>query len=258
MVPLVPYVDEFKTRFGVRVSTAFGSTEQGPGIHSGWDTSSATWRSCGKPRFGYAGFEVRVVDEHDYEVGPGEVGELIIRSSEPWTMSLGYYGMPDKTSEAWRNGWFHTGDAFLYDPDGYFYFVDRVKDCIRRRGENISSFEIEAEVNAHPDVVESAAIGVPSDLGEEDVKIAVVTKPGSPLSPEELTDYLIQKMPRFMVPRYVEFVADLPKTEATLRVQKYLLKQGALNGATWDRERAQRIATADTRDREVATNADQR
>src|SRR5581483_12030792 len=227
-----------------RVSTGFGSTEQGPGINSGWDTSSATWRSCGRARSGYAGFEVRVDDEHDYEVGPAEVGELITRSSEPWTMSLGYFGRPDKTSEAWRNGWFHTGDAFMYDADGRYYFVDRVKDCIRRRGENISSFEIEAEVNGHPRVVESAAIGVPSDLGEEDVKVVVVTKAGDPLSPAELCDYLIERMPRFMVPRYVEFVDDLPK-------------QDPLNGATWDRE-AGRPASPVPRARKVASHADQR
>ncbi len=248
MVPLVPYIDEFKSRFGVRVSTGFGSTEQGPAIQTGWNTSSETWKSCGKFRSGYSGFEVRVVDDNDYEVRPGEVGELIIRSSEPWTMSLGYFGMPDKTAEAWRNGWFHTGDAFIHESDGSFYFVDRVKDCIRRRGENISSFEIEAEVNEHPLVLECAAIGVPSEFGEEDVKVLVVVEPGTTLPPEELTDFLLQRMPRFMVPRYVEFVSELPKTEATLRIQKYLLHENALNDATWDRDKAETTLVAQPRD----------
>ncbi len=162
MAPLVPFLDEFKARFDVRVATSYAQVEQGPALHvDGWDTRTATWKSCGRVRQGYPGFEVRVVDEFDYEVQPGEVGELIVRSSEPWTMSLGYFGMPEKTAEAWRNGWFHTGDAFTYDQDGNYYFVDRVKDCIRRRGENISSFEVEAEVNSHPEVSRVRPLGCP-------------------------------------------------------------------------------------------------
>jgi crotonobetaine/carnitine-CoA ligase len=237
MAPLVPYLDEFKARFGVRVTTSYGSVEHSVPIHAGtWDTSSATWRSCGKVRKGYPGYDVRVVDEHDYEVGPGEIGELIVRTSEPWTMTAGYLGMPEKTAEVWKNGWFHTGDAFTYDDEGNMYFVDRTRDCIRRRGENISSFEVEAEVNAHPLVAESAAIGVPSDLGEEEIKVLVVTAAGADLSPEDLTHFLIPRIPRFMLPRYVEFVPELPKTDATMRVKKYLLRDGAVNDATWDRE----------------------
>jgi crotonobetaine/carnitine-CoA ligase len=239
MVPLVPYLDEFKRRFGVRVASSYGSVENSVPIHvGGWNTSSATWKSCGRLRQGYPGAEVRVVDDHDYELGPGEIGELIIRTSEPWTMNGGYFGMPDKTAEAWRNGWFHTGDAFTYDVDGNFYFVDRVKDCIRRRGENISSFEVETEVNAHPLVSECAAIGVPSEYGEEEIKVLVVAKPGADLSPEELIQFLIGRVPRFMVPRYLEFVSEFPKTEATLRVRKYLLREDALNDTTWDRQAA--------------------
>jgi crotonobetaine/carnitine-CoA ligase len=239
MVPLVPYLDEFKERFGVRVTTSYGSVENSvPIVADGWNTSSATWKSCGKLREGYPGYEVRVVDDLDYEVEPGAVGELIIRSSEPWTMNAGYFGMPDKTAQAWRNGWFHTGDGFTYDADGNFYFADRITDCIRRRGENISSFEVETEVNMHPSVVESAAIGVPSEHGEEEIKVLVVAKPGAELSPEELIHFLIPRMPRFMVPRYVELVAEFPKTEATLRVKKYELRVDAINAATWDREAA--------------------
>ena len=239
MVPLVPYLDEFKERFGVRVTTSYGSVENSvPIVADGWNTRSATWKSCGKLREGYPGYEVRVVDEHDYEVQPGTVGELIMRASEPWTMNAGYFGMPDKTAAAWRNGWFHSGDGFTCDDDGNFFFADRITDCIRRRGENISSFEVEAEVNAHPLVVESAAIGVPSEFGEEEIKVLVVTKPDATLAPEELIHFLIPRMPRFMVPRFVEFVADFPKTEATLRVKKYMFREHAVNDATWDREAA--------------------
>jgi crotonobetaine/carnitine-CoA ligase len=146
--------------------------------------------------------------------------------------------MPDKTIEAWRNGWFHTGDAFRVDADGNFYYVDRYKDAIRRRGENISSFEVEAYVNSHPEVVESAAIAVPSELGEDEVKVCVVRSADSDLTPEALIEFLIPMMPRFMIPRFVEFADALPKTEATLRVQKSKLREEALNDATWDREAA--------------------
>lgn len=239
MAPLVPYIDEFKQRFGVRARTSYGSVEHSvPIAVDGWRTSNETWRSCGKVRKGYPGYDVRVVDANDYDVGPGNVGELIVRTAEPWTMNAGYLGMPEKSAEVWRNGWFHTGDAFTYDEDGNFFFVDRARDCIRRRGENVSSFEVEAEVNAHPLVAESAAIGVPSEFGEEEIKILVVPTAGADLGPEDLIQFLIPRMPRFMVPRYVEIVAEFPKTEATLRVKKYLLRDNALNQATWDREAA--------------------
>jgi carnitine-CoA ligase len=239
MAPLVPYLDEFKERFGVRVTTSYGSVEHSVPIHAnGWNTSSSTWKSCGKVRPGYPGYEVRIVDEHDYAVGPDQVGELVVRTSEPWTMNAGYLGMPEKTGEVWKNGWFHTGDAFTYDRDGNFFFVDRARDCIRRRGENISSFEVEAETNAHPLVAESAAIGVPSEYGEEEIKVLVVSVPDAELTAEDLVNFLIPRMPRFMVPRYVEFVPELEKTEATFRVKKYLLRDEPINAATWDREAA--------------------
>ena len=196
------------------------------------------WRSCGQMREGRPGYVLRVVDDNDEEVATGEVGELIVRCEEPWCMNVGYYGMPEKTAESWRNGWFHTGDGFKVDCDGNFFFVDRLKDAIRRRGENISSFEVEGYVNEHPDVAETAAIGVPSELTEDEVKVLVVRKPESTLTEQELVEYLIPKMPRFMVPRYVEFVDGLPKTEATSRTQKVKLRENAINEKTWDREAA--------------------
>jgi crotonobetaine/carnitine-CoA ligase len=239
MAPLVPYLDEFKERFGVRVTTSYGSVEHSVPIHAGsWNTSSATWKSCGKIRRGFPDYDVRIVNEHDYEVGPDEVGELVLRTSEPWTMNAGYLGMPERTAEVWRNGWFHTGDAFTYDQGGNFYFVDRTRDCIRRRGENVSSFDVEVETNEHPLVLESAAIGVPSEYGEEEIKILVVPVPDADLTAEDLINFLIPRMPRFMVPRYVEFVPELVKTEATFRVKKYLLRDDPINTATWDREAA--------------------
>jgi crotonobetaine/carnitine-CoA ligase len=235
MGPLVPQVEDFKRRFGVEVGTGYGMTEIGaPFASDGYRLANAT--SCGKVRTGWAGYEVRIVDEHDEPLGPGEVGELVVRTGEPWVINRGYYGMPEVTAAAWRNGWFHTGDAFTYDDDGNYYFVDRIKDAIRRRGENISSFEVEALVGRHPDVAESAAIAVPSEYLEDEVKVCVVRREGSELTHAQLVEFLEPTMPAFMVPRYVEFVDALPKTEATLRTRKIELRDDVLNERTWDRE----------------------
>lgn len=233
--PLYPEVGEFMRRFDVKVSSGFGMTETGGPINTvGWDVSN--WTSCGKVRTGPPGYEVRVVDEKDEDVTPGTPGELIVRTREPGGITPGYFDMPDKTAQAWRGGWFHTGDGFRYDEAGYYYFVDRIKDAIRRRGENISSFEVEAHVNEHPAVLESAAVPVASDLGEDEVKICVVLNPDATLTPEALISFLIPRMARFMIPRYVEIAAELPKTEATGRIKKYVLREHPLNDNTWDRE----------------------
>jgi crotonobetaine/carnitine-CoA ligase len=213
------------------VRTAYAMTECSPPIGTGWDISNPL--SCGTLRPGY---EARIVDAHDFEVPPGEIGELIVRHKEPWKLFLGYFGMPDKTVESWRNGWLHTGDAFRRDAEGNYYFVDRFKDAIRRRGENISSFEVELHVNAHPEVQESAAVAVPSEWGEDEVKVVVVRKPDSELKPEVLVQFLARTMPKFMVPRYVEFVGSLPKTDATMRVRKVELRVNPINENTWDRD----------------------
>jgi crotonobetaine/carnitine-CoA ligase len=217
MGPLVPQVEEFKRRFGVKIGTGYGMTEIGaPFVSDGFDLANDT--SCGRLKSGWAGYEVRIVDEHDQPLGPNEVGELIVRTDEPWVLNRGYFGMPDVTAEAWRNGWFHTGDGFRYDEDGNYYFVDRIKDAIRRRGENISSFEVEALVSQHPDITESAAVAVPSEYTEDEVKVCVVAKPDAEFTAQELLEFLVSRMPRFMLPRFVEFVSEVPKTEATNRI----------------------------------------
>ena len=231
MVPLIPELEDFKRRFGVRVSTAFNMTEISVPLHSeGW--TLADLESCGKVRPGY---EVRVVDADDEDVGPGRVGELIVRADEPWTLMAGYLDMPEETTAAWRNLWLHTGDAFRYDADGNYYFLDRIKDTIRRRGENISSAEVEMVVNEHPSVLESAAVAVPSEWGEDEVKIVIVLRPGETLKPAELIDFLSPRLPQFMVPRYVEVVTSLPKTP-TEKVRKVKLRQQGITPTTWDRE----------------------
>jgi crotonobetaine/carnitine-CoA ligase len=231
MLPLPPYLDEFRERFGVRVHTIYNQTEIScPIVSDGFTTGHYT--SCGRLRNGY---EVRIVDADDGEVPSGEVGELIVRAQEPWTMMSGYVGMPDKTVEAWRNQWIHTGDAFKVDGEGNYYFVDRFKDVIRRRGENISSVEVEAAVCEHPDVIECAAIPIASEWSEEEVKVVVVRREASELSAPQLVDYLAERIPRFMVPRYVEFAGELPKTP-TQKVRKSELRELGVTDATWDRE----------------------
>lgn len=235
MGPIVAEVEQFKKRFGVEVGTGYGMTEIGaPFVSDGYDLANG--ESCGIFRPGWAGYDVRIVDEHDQPVGVDEVGELIVRTDEPWVLNSGYYGMPEATATAWRNGWFHTGDGFRVDADGNYYFVDRMKDAIRRRGENISSFEVEALVVQHPDVAECAAIGVPSEYSEDEVKVCVVLHAEVQLTGVELVTWLEPRMPKFMIPRYVEFVDGLPKTEATMRTQKAKLRDNAINAQTWDRE----------------------
>jgi len=230
---LSPVIHAFGERFGIRMRTHYGMTEAGNVMSRRTVTDDSP--SCGRPRDGY---DVRIVDEHDYEVPVGEVGELIVRTEEPWWMNSGYWAMPEKTAEAWRNGWFHTGDGFRRDQSGDYYFVDRTKDALRRRGENISSFEVEGIVNQHPDVAECAAIAADMELGEQEIKVCIVLRPQADLAPEALIEFLVPRMPRFMVPRFVEFVDALPKTEATMRVQKVKLREDALNDRTWDRDAA--------------------
>jgi crotonobetaine/carnitine-CoA ligase len=191
-------------------------------------------KTCGRVR---KGFEARVVDEFDMEVPAGTVGELIVRADEPWTMNHGYNANAEATARAWRNGWFHTGDAFRRDEAGNFFFVDRMKDAIRRRGENISSFEVEAEIVAHPKVREAAVVGVPSEFGEDEVMAIVAPVPGAEIDPVELIAFLTTRLAHFMVPRYLRFLSELPKTP-TQKVEKHLLRNDGVTDDTWDRESA--------------------
>lgn len=232
MAPVPDDPGAFMDRFGVRIATVFNMTEISCPVWSRWDLGPKG--SAGRLRPGY---EVRIVDEHDEEVATGQLGEIVVRSSDPWKLMLGYWRMPDKTVEAWRNYWFHTGDAGFEDENGNYYFVDRTKDAIRVRGENISSMEVEAEVSAHHAVAECAAVGVPSPMGEEDVMVFVVpTAPGA-CDPSDLTRFLIPRLPRFMVPRYVTLVEALPKTP-TEKVRKHILREERDRHTAWDREEA--------------------
>jgi crotonobetaine/carnitine-CoA ligase len=172
-----------------------------------------------------------VVGENDEDLPPDEPGEIVVRPKLENVIFQGYYKREDATEEAMSGGWFHTGDRGSRDADGYFAFIDRLKDSIRRRGENISSYEVERVVNSHPDVAESAAYGVPSELGEDEVMVSVVAR--GELDPEGLVAFCEERMAKFMVPRYVRVTDALPKT-ATQRVQKFELRKIGVEGA-WDR-----------------------
>nr|WP_294501191.1 AMP-binding protein [uncultured Rhodopila sp.] len=230
IIPLGEDAPAIAQRFGFELVTLFNMSEVSAPIVSGPNPSLRG--SCGQVR---PGIEARIVDDNDCEAPHGTVGELVLRSDTPWTMSHGYHRNPEATARAWRNGWFHTGDAFRRDADGNYFFVDRVKDAIRRRGENISSFEVEAEILAHPAVQEAVAVGVRSEFGEEDVLGVVVTKPGQTIEPAELVAFLSDRMAHFMVPRYIRFVQALPKTP-TSKVEKHALRTVGVTEDTWDRE----------------------
>ncbi len=230
MTPLLKDIDAFKVRFGCRrVISLFNMTEASTPLITGVDLVDA--QSCGRPR---PGISARVVDEHDEEVPPGVTGELVLRSDDPWEFNLGYWRNPEKTAEAWRNQWLHTGDLVMRDAAGNFYFKDRLKDAIRRRGENISSFELESEVKAHPAIAECAAVAVPSPMGEDEVKVVISLFPDATLDAPALVEFLVPRLPAYMVPRYVEFRDELPKTP-TGKIQKMSLREDGVAGA-WDRE----------------------
>ncbi len=230
--PVTPQTVELAERYGFDYVTGFNMTEVSCPLLA--DVNTRAFGSCGKPR---DGMHCKLVDENDIEVPTGQQGEMILRSDLPWAITTGYNGMPDATARAWRNGWFHTGDRFRKDEQGNFFFMDRTKDAIRRRGENISSLEVEREVLAHKQVLEVAAIPVPNPSGEDEVMVVVVPRPGETIDPAELLHFLIPRMAHFMVPRYVRIVSALAKTE-TNKIQKAGLRKEGITADSWDRDAA--------------------
>jgi crotonobetaine/carnitine-CoA ligase len=226
----VAVLERFERRFGVQLIEVYGSTELGACLES--RPSGRRIGSCGRPAPQY---EVEIHDELGNPLPPGVEGEIVVRPKRPFSMVQEYWGMPEETVRAFRNLWFHTGDRGRTDEDGWFYYVDRLKDAIRRRGENISSWEVEQVVNDHEAVAESAAIGVPSELSEEEVLIVVVLKDAAELSPHALLDHCQDRLPHFAVPRYVRFADALPKNHAQ-RIQKPELRAEGVTADTWDRE----------------------
>jgi carnitine-CoA ligase len=234
LAPAVPahFHKQFTERFGFGLLDGYGSTE----------TNCIMGAPLAEQRPGtmgrlLPGFAARVVDARDNEVPDGEAGELVLRADEPFAFATGYFGMADKTVEAWRNLWFHTGDRVVREPDGFYRFIDRMKDAIRRRGENISSYEVEQVLVSHPAVENAAVFPVRSELAEDEVMAAVVLRAGAELAPAALLDFCQPRMPYFAVPRFLEFVDALPVTESG-KVTKYKLRERGITAATWDRDKA--------------------
>jgi crotonobetaine/carnitine-CoA ligase len=231
MVPLIPEYVDFARRFNVRISTSYGSTECGaPAIHP-MGTSIPDRRTIGKIKTEL--YEFEILDEHDKPVLAGEAGEICVRPKKPWITMLGYWNQPEATATAWRNLWLHTGDVGMRDFAGNVLFVDRVKDRIRRRGENISSADIEAIIIQHPAILECAVFPVPSDLTEDEIMAALVLKPDQSIDGSDLHRFLQGRLPDFMVPRYIDFLPTLPKT-TTGKIRKQELRQRAVTENTWD------------------------
>lgn len=233
IVPQLPEAAEFERRFALKATTTYGSTEANVPVKAHFDLPNP--RVCGRARDEL--YELRIVDELDNEVPVGKAGELCVRAKRPWILMAGYWNHPEWTAQAWRNLWLHTGDSLMRDAAGNYHFVDRLKDAIRRKGENISSMEVELEILQHPAVLEAAVFPVPAEGGEDEVMAVVVAKPGERLEPEALIRFLAPRLPHFMVPRYLEFADGLPKTP-TGKIQKYPLRERGTGPATWDRERA--------------------
>ena len=235
MCPLLPDLDAFTRRFDVRVATAYGSTEVNSPMSMPIGTKVTDSQVVGRERAGK--FEVRIIDEEDRPVPDGTPGEIAVRPLQPWIAMLGYWNQPEATARMWRNLWLHSGDAGRRDPDGTLYFTDRLKDAIRRRGENISSMEVEGIIGQHPAVLECAVLPVRSEYGEEEVMAMLVLREGKALAPKDLIRYLEPRMAHFMVPRYLDFVPELPKTP-TGKIRKAVLREAGLTPTTWDREAA--------------------
>ncbi len=229
-------VEQFEQRFGVAVLDVYGLTETGPVTAITWDERRPG--SCGRP---VPWYEVRVVDERDEDVPAGVTGEIAVRPAASHVMMEGYWCSPQATVEATRNLWFHTGDLARRDEDGFLWFVERRTDSIRRRGENVSAWEVEQVLAEYPQLLEAAVYGVPAELGGQEVMVAVVVRPGFEIAPEELLDHCTGKMPHFAVPRYVRFMDRLPRSHAQ-RVLKHELKAAGVDApGVWDREAAHHV-----------------
>jgi len=227
---------DFSERFGVQVTSLYAMTETFAVTMFCPDDPETKGASAGRPR-GLA--EIMIVSDEDDPLPIGEVGEICVRPCEPGIIMSGYYKMPEATVRDTRNLWLHTGDRGRLDEDGYLYFVDRKKEAIRRRGENISAYEVEMLVAKHPCVLEVAAVPVTSELSEDEVMIYVVCREGENVSAEELVRFANRNMAHFMVPRFVHFIDALPKT-ASEKIEKYKLKTWAEQNraSLWDREAA--------------------
>ncbi|MEJ8850421.1 ATP-dependent acyl-CoA ligase [Variovorax rhizosphaerae] len=220
---------DFRRRTGVQLLEGYGSTETNFVIATRPDAPRTGVMGWLQP-----GFDARVADTADAALPDGHAGELLLRADEPFAFATGYFGMPDKTVEAWRNLWFHTGDRVVREPDGAFRFIDRMKDAIRRRGENISSYEVEQVLLSHPSVATVAVYPVSSELAEDEVMASLIAQPGTRVDLAELVAFCEGRLPYFAIPRYIDIVDDLPRTENG-KVQKFKLRERGVTATTWDR-----------------------
>ena len=230
-VPMPEWKSGWEQRFGFPLYELYGLTDAGIPAYDSLDQPKRPG-SCGRI---IEQFDLTIVDHHDLAVPIGTVGEITVRGREPGLVMNEYWAMPEATAHAFRGGRFHTGDLGHLDADGYLYFHGRAHDAIRRRGENISAYEVEQVLTLHPDILEAAAIGVASELTEQDVKACVVLRPGATLTPDQIRDHCLANAPTFMAPRYIEFLPSLPKTP-TQKVEKFRLEAEPLTPATWDSE----------------------
>jgi len=231
MFPVMTEHKQFRERFGVEISTGYGSTESPcPVIHH-FDEPLPNHQCVGFPTGRY---DVKILDENDQVCTTGIVGEICTRPRAPWEIMLNYWRQPEYTAQVFRNLWYHTGDAGYQDDEGRLFFVDRLTDSMRRRGENISSMEVEDEVNQHPDVLECAVFPVLAEHSEQEVMVVITPQPDVTIEPEKLIRFLDQRMAYFMIPRYIEFTAAIPKTP-TGKMEKYKLRAKGITPSTWDR-----------------------
>lgn len=218
-------------RFGVRTIDAFAMSETSHIFHSMYP--DRRWGSVGKPN---ADWQVQVVDDDDVPVERGRAGSLICRPKRPHVIMSGYMNKPDVTLAAYRDLWFRTGDIVREDEEGYFYFLDRQKDRIRVKGENISSAEVEAVVSGNPDIHECAVLPTPAELGEDEIWVVAVQRPGAAPDAAALHQWLLGRLPKTMVPRYIEFAEGLPRA-ATGKIEKHVLLKRGLSDAAWDAQK---------------------
>ena len=226
----------FEERFGTELIESYGMTEISQVISAPY--AERRTGSCGRVQ---AYWDVKLLGEDGVEVPQGEIGEIVARPQLPGIMMAGYLNKPEETARALRDGWFHTADFGYFDAEGYFFFTGRAAERIRRLGENISAQQIERIVESHPAVAEAAALPYPSPLGEDDVRLILSLKDGAALTAEALYVWMAEKLPRFMLPRYIEFLARLPRTESG-KVAKIALIGTALGAAAWNSGEASRRA----------------
>ena len=224
---------DFEERFGISFIEGYGGTECNLVAYSRLADPTPK-SSLGRPS---PHFELQIQDGSGYPAGTGEPGEICVRPKHPGTMMTGYFGMPEKSLETMADYWFHTGDRGYVNADGYLFFLDRLKDAIRRRGENISSFEVERVLNTLDVVAESAVVPVPSEFGEDEVKAIIVLKEPGLATEEDIFRYAMDNMPYFMVPRFIEFRTELPRTP-TMKIKKAELRTEGNGDSTWDCEKA--------------------